>query len=139
MCGKLCRTTIIAWFGLIAAVPLGPAAHAEGKPGTTKGVVVQAAQALALGPQIPQADGFQLRLRRIAIEPGGVLAHHNHGSRPTVVFMIEGEATEHRDGLAPIVRQAGDSWVEGKDLSHWVENTGGRAAVVFTADVVPVE
>ena len=139
MCRRLCRTTIIASFGLIAVVSLGLAAYAESKPDKTKGVAVRAAQVLALGPQIPQAEGFELRLRRISIEPGGLFAHHNHGSRPTVVFMIEGEATEHRDGLAPIVRKAGDGWVEGKEVSHWVENTGNRTAVVLAADIVPVK
>lgn len=134
----ICKTVAGA-LGLVMTLGLGGAADAQTKPDKTQGVAMLAAQVLSMGAQIPQTEGLELRMRRIAIEPGGVLAHHSHGGRPTAVFVIAGELTEHRDGLAPIVRKAGDGWVEGKDVSHWIENRGTGAVVVITADVVPVK
>jgi quercetin dioxygenase-like cupin family protein len=80
-----------------------------------------------------------LRLRRLEIQPGGVVPWHQHANRPAIIYMIQGEIVEYASTCAvPIVHQAGDVAVETHATSHWWKNLGKETVVLLSADLFPV-
>ena len=77
-----------------------------------------------------------LRLRRLVIQPGGIVPWHSHTDRPAIIYIISGTITEYRSTCAvPIVHRAGESTAEVKGTSHWWKNTGRRTVVLLSADL----
>lgn len=77
-----------------------------------------------------------LRLRRLVIQPGGVVPWHSHTDRPAIIYVVSGTITEYRSTCAvPIVHRAGESTAEVKGTSHWWKNTGRRPVVLLSADL----
>lgn len=88
-----------------------------------------------LGPEI-NVDGRSLRLRRLVLQPGGVVPMHSHTDRPALIITVSGEVTEYRSTCkTPIVHRAGEVSQEQGGLSHWWKNTGKTEAVLLSADV----
>jgi quercetin dioxygenase-like cupin family protein len=76
-----------------------------------------------------------LRMRRLVIQPGGVVPWHSHGDRPALIYIVAGEITEYAsDCTVPIIHKAGDVSVDA-DLSHWWKNTGTKTVVLISADL----
>ena len=76
-----------------------------------------------------------LRMRRLVIQPGGIVPWHSHGDRPALIYIIAGEITEYAsDCSVPVVHKAGDVSVDA-DLSHWWKNTGSKTVVLISADL----
>src|SRR5262245_42283306 len=76
-----------------------------------------------------------LRLRRLVIQPGGIVPWHSHTDRPAIIYIISGTITEYRSTCAvPIVHRAGESTAEVKGTSHWRRNTGRRTDGLLPAD-----
>jgi len=89
-----------------------------------------------LGPEIEGMGGFQLRMRKITIDPGGVFGPiHDHVGRPGTVYMLEGTITDHRNGVDTDYGP-GLGWPEDKDTVHWLENRGAVPAVEISVDIV---
>jgi quercetin dioxygenase-like cupin family protein len=81
-------------------------------------------------------DGRVLRMRRLEVEPGGVVPWHSHSERPAIIYIIKGTIEEYASNCAvPIVHKAGDVTAETKDISHWWKNTGDETAVLISADL----
>ncbi|WP_417728516.1 cupin domain-containing protein [Roseovarius sp.] len=119
---------------------LSTAALAEGveKPTETFGVSVDASAGFPLAEQVPVADGYALRLRRVVLEPGAVIAHHSHVSRPSFAYVISGELVEHRDDGVIKTYGPGEFFAEGASLAHWAENKQkAEQTVLIGVDVVP--
>ena len=77
-----------------------------------------------------------LRLRRLVIQPGGIVPWHSHTDRPAIIYIISGTITEYRSTCTvPIVHKAGESTAELKNTSHWWKNTGKRTVVLLSADL----
>jgi quercetin dioxygenase-like cupin family protein len=77
-----------------------------------------------------------LRLRRLVIQPGGIVPWHSHTDRPAIIYIISGTITEYRSTCAvPIVHRAGESTAEVKGTSHWWKNTGRKTVVLLSADL----
>ncbi len=114
-------------------------AHDGERPTEHKGVSVSDRNALDLGAQIPAMDGFQVRVRKVVVAPGGVVAAHDHSTRPGAYFVVRGDGvTEYRaDGTKTLV-PAGTAVLEGKEVDHWIINEGGEAEF-FVFDIVVVE
>jgi quercetin dioxygenase-like cupin family protein len=88
-----------------------------------------------LGPEI-NVDGRSLRLRRLVLQPGGIVPMHSHTDRPALIITVSGEVTEYRSTCkTPIVHRAGEVSQESGGLSHWWKNTGKTEAVLLSADV----
>ena len=126
-------TAWLAGWGLI--VGLWPASGQQAPPTENKGVKYDALATIDLGPEIDGMQGRQLRLRLVTVEPGGVIAVHSHKDRPAVVRVLEGTLTEHREGGGGKEYQAGESWAEGKETTHWAENKGTKPAVLIVGDI----
>lgn len=81
-------------------------------------------------------EGRQLRLRRLVLQPGGIVPLHSHTDRPALIITVSGEVTEYRSTCAqPIIHRAGEVSQEAGGLSHWWKNTGPAEAVLLSADV----
>lgn len=82
---------------------------------------------------------LRMRMRHFTIEPGGQVPLHSHGDRPSILYFISGEATEHSSLCAvPIVHKAGESAGEfGADIVHWWANEGDVPAVLVSVDLIP--
>ena len=133
------RGCAVALMGALLVASVLPTVAQGPKPQETKGVSIDETTVLGIAPQIPQFKGFGLRLRKVTVEPGGVIAHHSHAERPIVVYIMSGELTEYRDDGQVITHRAGEQWTEGADVAHWSENRGQVPAVLIGADIVPEE
>jgi len=111
------------------------AAMAEQSPTENKGLKSVELRSIDLSSEIDSVQGRRLRLRLLTLEPGGVVAAHSHKDRPTVLHVIKGTLTSHPQGKPDVVLRAGDGLAEGKDSSHWVQNTGNEPAEIITVDV----
>ncbi len=132
------RNGALAMIGLLALAAAPPATAEDAKPRQTKGVSIGSTSLLPVGAQMPALQGYGLRMRMIVLEPGAVVGHHSHATRPVVAYLLSGEYTEHRDGLAEIVHKPGEQWVEGADVAHWSENRGTETAYLFNVDLLAV-
>lgn len=100
-----------------------------------KAVTDNVLSAIALGDQIG-VDGRQLRLRKLVVQPGGVVPWHSHTDRPALIITLEGSITEYRSTCSvPIEHPAGDVAREVKGVSHWWRNNTKKPVVLLSADV----
>lgn len=107
-------------------------------PTEHKGVSVFGRDALELGAQIPAMEGFQLRIRQVKLAPGGVVARHDHTTRPGAYFVIKGEGVIDVQGEVETPVPVGTAIMESQGVDHWVKNTG-KEAHFFVLDIVPVD
>ena len=99
------------------------------------GVTDTVISSVDLGPEIG-VDGRQLRTRRLAVQPGGVVPLHSHKDRPALIYTLSGSITEYSTACAkPIEHQAGDISREADGLSHYWINHGKVPAVLLSSDV----
>jgi quercetin dioxygenase-like cupin family protein len=89
-----------------------------------------------LGPEIAGLDGRRLRLRRLVVQPGGVVPWHGHADRPALILTQDGEITEFRsDCSVGIVHKAGDVSRESEGVMHWWKNESAKPTVLIAADI----
>lgn len=139
--------TLVAAGALIAGMAVSGAAFAGDCPAGSTGMNV-----MKPGPMQPSGvtdtviatvdlagygtPGKMLRMRRLVMQPGGIVPWHSHSERPANIYIVSGSVTEYRSTCAvPIVHAAGDVTAESGNLSHWWKNTGSREAVILSADV----
>jgi quercetin dioxygenase-like cupin family protein len=149
---NLTKTTVAA--GIIALAALGgatpamagqcPAGQETANPladraTAPKDVTDDVLGSIDLGQEIGVA-GRDLRLRRLVVQPGGVVPFHSHEGRPALIITISGEITEHRTTCGvPIVHRAGELSREAGGLGHYWVNHGKVPAVLLSADVKAAE
>lgn len=105
-------------------------------PAETKGVSVEMLATVDLTGELEGMEGYQLRMRMVTMEPGGVFGPiHDHKGRPGTVFVLQGTITDHRDGEATDYGP-GVGWPEDRHTSHWLENRGSVPAVEISVDIV---
>lgn len=88
---------------------------------------------------VPAADDptRALRLRRIVIQPGGIIPWHDHTDVQGAAVLLSGEATELRNTcLDPMVYHVGDMALEDAATAHSWRNDGSVPAVVLVAHVI---
>jgi quercetin dioxygenase-like cupin family protein len=107
----------------------GAFAHAMAQPPNRTGVTWTQLGEIDLGAELG-VDGRALRGRLVTLPPGGIVPTHTHNDRPSVMYMVEGTATERR-GDSVIEHHPGEGFRIGKDTPHSMENrTSARAAYV---------
>jgi len=90
---------------------------------------------LSLGYNIP---GRLLRMRKLVIQPGGVVPWHSHADRPANIYVLSGQITEYRSTCAvSILHKTGDVTAESGNLSHWWQNNSRHTTVLLSADILP--
>lgn len=113
-----------------------PLADRETQP---KGVTDDLIGSIDLGKEVSFA-GHDLRMRRLVVQPGGVVPFHSHAGRPALILTVSGEITEYRTSCAaPITHHAGDLSREADGLGHYWVNHGKVPAVLYSADVKAAE
>jgi quercetin dioxygenase-like cupin family protein len=79
----------------------------------------------------------KFRMRKLSVQPGGIVPWHSHGDRPAIIYIIDGEINEYASNCAvPIVHKAGDVVAETSKVSHWWKNTGDKTVVLLSADLL---
>jgi len=84
------------------------------------------------------SPGHLLRMRRLVVQPGGIVPWHSHGERPANILVISGAITEYRSTCAvPIEHKTGDVAVESGSLAHWWKNNTKKPTVLISGDILP--
>ncbi len=95
---------------------------------------------LSMIPLVNERVGLKehaLRLRRLVVQPGGVVAWHSHADRPAIIYVVSGSITEHSSTCAvPIVHRAGETSTESGGISHWWKNHTDKPVVLLSADLL---
>jgi quercetin dioxygenase-like cupin family protein len=103
-------------------------------PADNVGVAAKVVGSVPLTGEIDGIDGRQLRMRIVTLAPGGMFAQHSHKDRPSVEFVLKGNATEFRGDLQKNYHE-GDSVLADKNTTHWWRNDGKEPAVFVAVDV----
>lgn len=108
---------------------------------TPMGVTDSVIASIDLAPKGGSFTGNIMRLRKLVIQPGGVVPWHDHATRPANIYVVSGTIEEYRSNCAaPIVHMTGEVTAEfGAGLAHWWKNTGSEPVVLLSADIVPAE
>jgi len=78
-----------------------------------------------------------VRMRRLTIAPGGVIAWHAHDSVQGMALIVSGRLTELRNSCLDEIRYvAGDVAIEDANTQHGWRNESDEEAVVLVAHVV---
>ncbi len=101
--------------------------------GPTSGV---ASEDIAITP-LASDPTRALRLRRIVVQPGGVIAWHDHTAIQGMALIVAGELVELRNScLDPILYRAGDVAIEDAATAHSWRNESDAEAVVLVSHFV---
>ncbi|MFZ5784362.1 MAG: cupin domain-containing protein [Pseudomonadota bacterium] len=102
-----------------------------------KGVTDKVLSMIDLSKEKVAVAGHMMRLRRLEVQPGGVVPWHSHAERPALIYVVSGEIVEHASNCAvPIVHKAGDVARETHATSHWWRNDGRSAVTLLSFDIV---
>ena len=146
--GRLRRAILVAGIAVGAAAMASSAFAGECPAGQKKADARQMVDKKPVGVtdtviamiDVGQEQGIKdrkFRMRRLVIEPGGIVPWHSHGERPAIIYIIEGQIEEYASNCAaPIVHKAGDVVAETKDVSHWWQNLGDTTVVLLSADLL---
>src|SRR6187200_278056 len=107
-------------------------------PNENRGAAAKVVAAVELGPEIQGMQGRQLRMRVVTLEPGGVFAIHDHKNRPSVEYILRGEATEFRGNVSRVYRE-GEAFIGDRNTEHWWRNDGKVPAVFIAVDVLQTQ
>jgi quercetin dioxygenase-like cupin family protein len=106
-------------------------------PSEPKGVTDTVLATTDLSQEMVALSDHQFRLRRLEIQPGGIVPWHSHGDRPAMIYIVAGEVTEYASNCAvPILHKAGDVAPERHVTAHWWQNNGKEKAVLISVDIL---
>lgn len=104
-------------------------------PTEAVGLTVRIIADVDLSKELPNPDGRHLRMRHFVLAPGGKIPVHSHVDRPAIMYVIKGEAIEHRsDKSEPTLIKAGEVIMETTAYSHWVENKSDTPLEFISSD-----
>lgn len=104
-----------------------------------KGVTDTVISSIDVAKEPAQIDGRLFRLRRLVVQPGGIVPWHSHGERPAIIYIVSGSITEYASTCkVPLLHKAGESVPELHATSHWWKNTGKTPAVLLSTDLLKV-
>ena len=109
------------------------------KPVTTaaKDVTDKVLAQIDLAGEKVALKGHLMRVRKLEIQPGGIVPWHSHGDRPAIIYIAEGEIVEYASNCSePIVHKAGEIRPETSGTSHWWQNHGSKTVVLLVGDVL---
>lgn len=105
-------------------------------PDKPVGVTDTVLTSIDLGKEMVAAQDHQFRMRRLTVQPGGIVPWHDHADRPALIYIVQGEITEYASDCAvPILHKAGDV-ARDADLKHWWKNNSKKTAVLISADIL---
>jgi quercetin dioxygenase-like cupin family protein len=128
-------TILVGLFAVGFAFIAGYAAGQRQPPTETVGQSEEMLRAIDLTNELDSTKGRPLRMRKVTLQPGGVLSLHNHVDRPAVTYLLQGQMTYHQQGKPDLVANPGDGFAEGRATTHWAESTGKVPAVWIAVDI----
>ena len=141
------KAVVIVAAATVAGVALAGQCPA-GKSGTdvradtgapAKGVTDTVLTTIDVASEPTAIEGRSFRMRRLVIQPGGVVPWHRHGERPAIIYVQQGTITEYASSCSvPIVHRAGEATAELHNTSHWWKNTGKTPAILISSDLLKV-
>jgi quercetin dioxygenase-like cupin family protein len=101
------------------------------------GVTDNVLAALALAEEGPMLPDRQMRVRKLVIQPEGIVPWHSHADRPALIYVVEGEIHEYASNCAePITHVAGEVAVENHNVSHWWKNLSSAPVTLLSFDIL---
>ena len=101
-----------------------------------KGVADTVLTSIDLSREKVNLKDRQLRIRRLVVQPGGVVPWHSHEDRPALIYVVSGTIQEYASSCSvPIEHKAGDVSVEKSGVQHWWKNNGKNPVVLLSSDV----
>ena len=118
--------------------PAGKMAAGFGNPNHgPKNVTDTVLSSIDLGGEKIAAKGYTFRLRKLVIQPGGIVPWHSHAERPALIYVVSGTILEYASHCTvAIVHKAGEVSKEPVGTSHWWKNTGNVPVVLISADIL---
>jgi quercetin dioxygenase-like cupin family protein len=102
-----------------------------------KGVDDKVLASIDLLGEHPKLKDHKFRLRRLVVQPGGIVPWHSHSERPAIIYIVSGTIAEYSSTCSvPIVHRAGDVARETHVTSHWWKNDSKKPAVLLSADIL---
>ena len=129
------RARPAAVLALAAALALpGLTAAAQEPPTQNQGLSGQVLHEMPLAPEFAETGARILRTRILKVMPGGVVARHSHADRPSIEYVLAGEATEHLDDGTTRVYRAGDVIPADRTKTHWW-TIGDQPVEILAVDI----
>jgi len=126
---------LVGIFVVVFAFLAGYAAGQRQAPTQTVGQSEELLRSIDLTNELDSSKGRPLRMRKVTLQPGGMLGLHNHVDRPAVTYLLQGQMTYHQEGKPDLIANPGDGFAEGRATTHWAENTGKVPAVWIAVDI----
>lgn len=83
-------------------------------------------------------EGRLFRMRKLVIQPGGVVPWHTHMDRPAIIVITKGTIIEYASNcFVPIVHSEGDVSTEMSTTSHRWRNETDSPVELYSADLFP--
>ena len=135
--GAMSVLTSVAFAGECPADKVVPDGKGQTAGATEpKDVTDKVLASIDLSKEMVAANDHLFRMRRLEIQPGGIVPWHSHADRPALIYVVQGEITEYASTCAvPIVHEAGDVSIDA-GRSHWWKNTGKKPVVLISADIL---
>jgi len=129
----------LAFAGTAAAgeCPAGKMMPGAANPGhAARNVTDTVLAQIDLGGEAVKLNGHNMRLRKLVIQPGGIVPWHSHGDRPALIYVVSGAIYEYASTCAvPILHKAGDVARETHATAHWWKNIGTVPVVLLSFDI----
>ena len=101
-----------------------------------KGVTDNVLSMIDLSKEKIALNGHMMRVRRLEVQPGGIVPWHSHAERPALIYVVSGEIFENNSNCAvPILHKAGEVARETHATSHWWQNNGKVAVTLLSFDI----
>ena len=138
----LLATTLIA-AGLATPAVAGECPADKMKPDAMKPVTLGAKgvsdtvlSMIDLSKEKVAVAGHLMRVRKLEVQPGGIVPWHSHEDRPALIYVVTGEIYEHASNCAvPILHKAGEVARETHATAHWWKNDGKAPVVLLSFDI----
>lgn len=118
--------------------PAGQMRSDATKPSTAaaKAVTDKVLAQIDLANEKVALKGHMMRVRRLEVQPGGIVPWHSHADRPALIYVVTGEIYENASNCAvPILHKAGEVARETHATAHWWQNTGKVPVVLLSFDI----
>jgi quercetin dioxygenase-like cupin family protein len=134
-------TAILSTAALAGECPADKVGANAMQPATEPaGVTDEVLSHIDLSKEALKLEDRMFRLRRLVVQPDGVVPWHSHGDRPALIYIIAGSITEYSSNCTvPIEHHAGEAAMESVGLSHWWKNNGSEPVTLISADIVEVK
>ena len=135
--GAMAAAAAVAGNAYAGECPAGQMMAGAGNAGhAAKGVTDTVLTQIDLGAERIALQGHNMRVRRLVIQPGGIVPWHSHEARPALIYVVSGQIYEYASTCAvPILHKAGDVSRETHATAHWWKNTGSVPVVLLSFDI----